>query len=226
MVFGATYPSQNRDGVGNAGIFSTAPEMLPLASALARALFRRTSRIHGHHGDVWEERYSAQPILDDESLAERIEYTEMNPVKANLCREPDQWCGLSSARHADFEIPFEMVHAREWQRSTRNAKSRLGHHTKVQRLRIARGREGVRRRVMAFLNRNPFSRPRRPKRTRAPLCFGTLENWRVYRVLYRSFRRAYAIASKSFLAGKWKTVVPAGCFRPPVNRIVSDTAAT
>lgn len=187
---------------------------------------RGVNRIHGHHGDVWEDRYSAQPILDDESIAERIEYTEMNPVKAGLCREPDQWCGLSSASHDKLILAFDMVHAREWQRTSHNAKTRLVAHTKRHFLSIVRIRDGVRRRVMDFLKRDPFSRPKRPKRTQQPLCFGSIENWRCYRDLYRSFRFAHAIASAAFSSGEWSTSFPNGSFRPPIQQVVSDTSAT
>ncbi len=38
---------------------------------------RAVNRIRQHHGEVWDDRYSAQPILDEEALRERIEYTEM-----------------------------------------------------------------------------------------------------------------------------------------------------
>ncbi len=190
--------------------------MAYVAGNVARAV----NRIHSHHGDVWEERFSAQPILDEPSLQDRIEYTEWNPVRAGLCGQPDEWCGLSSAKHAEYEMPFEMLHKREWQRSSSRAESRVGAHTKTHKLRITRLLEGMRLEVMDFLRRDPFTRPVRPKRTRAPLCFGLLENWRRYRDKYRAFCDEYRIASAIFLEGVWDTAFPSGSFRPPIFHIV------
>jgi hypothetical protein len=52
-------------------------------------------RITGWSGKFWEERFSATPILDDESLMERIRYILMHGVKEGLVARSADWPGLT-----------------------------------------------------------------------------------------------------------------------------------
>jgi hypothetical protein len=55
---------------------------------------RAVNRIRRRSGSCFERRYSAEPILDDESLVDRLAYTVTNPVKAGLCRRVCDWPGV------------------------------------------------------------------------------------------------------------------------------------
>jgi hypothetical protein len=61
---------------------------------VARAL----NRFHGRRHQFWSRRYSAIPVLDEQSDIERLLYFLTNPQKADLVDKIEQWPGLSSAR--------------------------------------------------------------------------------------------------------------------------------
>jgi hypothetical protein len=61
---------------------------------VARAL----NRFHGRHHQFWSRRYSAIPVLDEQSDIERLIYFLTNPQKADLVDKIEQWPGLSSAQ--------------------------------------------------------------------------------------------------------------------------------
>jgi len=47
-------------------------------------------------GSFWERRYSAQPILDDDALLQKVGYVLGHGVKEGLVRGCDEWPGLSA----------------------------------------------------------------------------------------------------------------------------------
>ena len=47
-------------------------------------------------GAFWERRYSAQPILDDDALLQKVGYVLGHGVKEGLVRRCDEWPGLSA----------------------------------------------------------------------------------------------------------------------------------
>src|SRR5262245_56628421 len=49
-------------------------------------------------GTFWERRYSAEPVLDDEALVERLRYILAQGVKDGLVRRCRDWPGLSCLR--------------------------------------------------------------------------------------------------------------------------------
>ena len=71
-----------------------AGELADWASYLLGNLARATHRLRGRTGACFERRCSAEPILDDEALVERVVYTVINPVKAGLCRRAEAWPGV------------------------------------------------------------------------------------------------------------------------------------
>jgi hypothetical protein len=60
---------------------------------VARAL----NRFHGRRHQLWARRYSAIPVLDEQTDIERLLYFLTNPQKANLVDTLKDWPGLSSA---------------------------------------------------------------------------------------------------------------------------------
>ena len=44
-----------------------------------------------HHGQFWMEDYFDRYVRDEKHFASAIAYTENNPVRARLCRKPEDW---------------------------------------------------------------------------------------------------------------------------------------
>ena len=72
-----------------------------LRSALGEAHRRYTRHINfreGWRGHLWQERFHSFP-MDEEYLRATVRYVELNPVKARLCRRPQDWRWSSAAAH-------------------------------------------------------------------------------------------------------------------------------
>jgi REP element-mobilizing transposase RayT len=74
-------------------------------------LARAVNRIRRRSGVCFDRRYSAEPILDDEALIDRLVYTVTNPVKAGLCSRADEWPGvvLFAPGPRRMEIPVSWI---------------------------------------------------------------------------------------------------------------------
>jgi REP element-mobilizing transposase RayT len=46
---------------------------------------------HGRYGHLFAERFTARLIEDDEYLFDVCAYVVLNPVKAGLCLQPEDW---------------------------------------------------------------------------------------------------------------------------------------
>ena len=51
---------------------------------------RRINLEHGWQGHLWQERFHSF-VMDDEHLFAAVRYVELNPVRAGLCEQPDEW---------------------------------------------------------------------------------------------------------------------------------------
>jgi REP element-mobilizing transposase RayT len=71
-----------------------AGELASWASFFFGNFARAVNRIRRRSGSCFERRYSAEPILDEEALLDRLVYTVTNPVKAGLCRRVRDWPGI------------------------------------------------------------------------------------------------------------------------------------
>lgn len=69
-------------------------EISEWASYFLGHLSRAVNRIRGRSGGFFERRYSAERILDDGALVDRLVYVVTNPVKAGLSRTADSWPGV------------------------------------------------------------------------------------------------------------------------------------
>lgn len=58
---------------------------------LLTAHVRRYHRQHGSSGHVWQGRFKAFPIQDDEHLFTVLRYIERNPLRAGLVKRAEQW---------------------------------------------------------------------------------------------------------------------------------------
>ncbi len=79
-------------------------------------LARAVNRIRRRRGTCFQRRYSAEPILDDEALIDRLVYVVANPVKAGLCKRARDWLGivLFAAEGEPQEIPVTWVNRDEY----------------------------------------------------------------------------------------------------------------
>ncbi len=59
---------------------------------------RKIGRLVRWRGPFWERRYSAEPVLDEEALVERVGYILAQGVKEGLVRKCRDWPGLSCLR--------------------------------------------------------------------------------------------------------------------------------
>ncbi|HSP20548.1 MAG TPA: transposase, partial [Myxococcaceae bacterium] len=57
---------------------------------------RKVGRVVGWQGAFWERRYSAEPVLDEAALLERVRYILSHGVKEGLVRTCNEWPGLNS----------------------------------------------------------------------------------------------------------------------------------
>ena len=60
----------------------------------------KANKLLGRAGDFWQLDYWDTFMRDDEQTRKAIRYIESNPVKAKLCRAPEEW-PFSSARYRD-----------------------------------------------------------------------------------------------------------------------------
>ena len=71
--------------------------------------------------------------------------------------------------------------------------------------------------VRGVLRQGPHSRPKKVKRSPAPLCHcSDPDKWRAYRDNYRWFVDQYRVASKRLRAGELNVRFPENCFPPPL----------
>jgi REP-associated tyrosine transposase len=52
---------------------------------------RRFNERHGHHGHLFEARFSSTVIKSEEHYLDAIRYVALNPVAAGLCADPADW---------------------------------------------------------------------------------------------------------------------------------------
>lgn len=65
-------------------------------------------RYHRHYqgsGHVWQGRFKAFPIQQDEHLLTVLRYVERNPVRANVVKRAEQWAWSSAAAWGKDELP-------------------------------------------------------------------------------------------------------------------------
>lgn len=194
---------------------------------LAGPLAKRINRLDNFKGQLFERRYSAIPILDELALGERIVYTVTNPVSADLVTEPSRWPGLlmwigGSTRE---EFSHDLKPASLGGRSTcclqlpgeTPEDLSLSHLQRAVKDKVAEIRR-KRRRVLGVArvkNMKVFSSPKRPKKSKAPICHSSSKKARAdYLCFWRSFVQSYRSASEAFRKGEWGVPFPDYCFRP------------
>lgn len=85
--------------------------MLKLNGAYARRFNGRHRRV----GHVFQGPYRSLPLLRDSHLLELCRYIALNPVRAGLCKEPDQWpwcsyAALVGRAEASTFLRLDLIH--------------------------------------------------------------------------------------------------------------------
>jgi putative transposase len=70
---------------------------------------RRYHRHYDSSGHVWQGRFKAFPIQQDEHYLSVVRYVERNPLRANLVRRAENWL-WSSHRHRQSAEASELIH--------------------------------------------------------------------------------------------------------------------
>ncbi len=191
------------------------------------------NRLRGRQGTFWSKRYTAIPVVDDESVIDRIGYTLHNPANAGLCGTASEWPGLSTleastderAACGPIDLPVALPPAWRGMDPGQLAKQRrsLRHELRDRERAVAATRRaaGLKRpRVDRVISAVTWSdRPALPKRSRAPACFAATEAARkMYRKMRREIVRAYLMASDAFRSGVLDVMFPASMFAPRLER--------
>ena len=88
---------------------------------LATNISKKVGFLAGWRGAFWERRYSAQPVLDEEALQDRLRYLLAHGPKEGLVRKCAEWPGLSSLKLLLVRRPRRF----RWFDWTRRSSSRL-----------------------------------------------------------------------------------------------------
>jgi REP element-mobilizing transposase RayT len=83
---------------------------------------KKVGKLIDWRGAFWERRYSAQPVLDDAALLQKVQYVLAHGPKEGLVRTCAEWPGLSSLRLMLDGKP-RRVRWFNWTRRCRNATS-------------------------------------------------------------------------------------------------------
>jgi len=87
-----------------------------LAQCLKQAHGRYAAYWNGQRsstGHVWQGRFYSCP-LDERHLWEGLRYVELNPVRAGMVEQPEQWPWSSAAAHCGFASPDPILEMDRW----------------------------------------------------------------------------------------------------------------
>jgi REP element-mobilizing transposase RayT len=59
---------------------------------------KKVGRLVDWTGSLWQRRFAAEPVLDDDAAVDRLRYILSHGVKEGLVRQPSEWPGLSCLR--------------------------------------------------------------------------------------------------------------------------------
>jgi putative transposase len=87
-----------------------------LAQSLRQAHGRYAAYWNGQRcstGHVWQGRFYSCP-LDEKHLWQALRYVELNPVRAGMVEQPEQWPWSSAAAHCGFANPDSVLEMERW----------------------------------------------------------------------------------------------------------------
>jgi len=89
-------------------------------------LARDVNRLRGRRGPVFERRYAAAPVIDDQARVERMVYTLANPTRAGLVPSHRHWPGIclwAAGGRAVRRTCHRLRHGK-WERACKRARGR------------------------------------------------------------------------------------------------------
>ena len=173
----------------------------------------------GWHGKFWERRFSAEPILDEEALDERMRYIFAHGIKEGLVKKHSDWPGLTALPELLGQTPRSFAWpGRSTDIRTPLVIEPLPHHSELSSAaRIARIKTLIKEAenqaklgrmnndflgVSKVLSKHPHDFPKRLNKTPRPLCHAFCRTVReAFIASYRAFRQAYRVASEAYRAG-------------------------
>jgi len=194
----------------------------------------------GRTGSVWERRYDAQAILDDESALGRVRYTLQNPQQAKLVRHIDEWPGfvaLSGLTKSEqlasswydwtawhrarcprdltpfrrtSELTLSKLPALEGQSDADYARDIL------ESLDVLDPNERVLG-VDRVLDTDVEGRPAKSKRARRPYAFGALDAVLNHRACCQAIAAVYELCRERYRRGEHVTEWPPGTYAPGLS---------
>ena len=134
---------------------------------------RRYHRHYHSSGHVWQGRFKAFPVEQDEHLLSVLRYVERNPLRANLVARAQQWPWSSLAWRASGERPdmladWPIACPRDWLARVNRAQSKAEEDALKRAIERGQpfGRDGWVRRTAKRLGLESTLRPRgRPRKT-------------------------------------------------------------
>ena len=69
----------------------------------------RMNRKHGRSGHLFRNHYSWHPVENDEHLLEAVRYILLNPVRAGISENPEDWRWSSYRAIADLDLPPDFL---------------------------------------------------------------------------------------------------------------------
>lgn len=200
-------------------------------------------------GKLWDRRYDAEPVLDDEAAIGRLRYILAHGVKEGLVARVDEWPGMSCVPELrdgvqrTFAWPGSEASARETPIPLRtkpmpcwSGHSAAARHQFVSDLiesieaQAQDERTGPPLGLRAIEAQHPHHRPNKPKRSRRPTCHAsTAEARSAYLAKYEAFVAAFreAVARRHERARVRRDAVPElplYAYGPPATRPVLRAA--
>ncbi len=210
-------------------------------------LSKQLGRLHDWSGQMFDPRYKAIPISDEEEAqVARLRYLLEHGVKEGLVQRPGDWPGVQCVTEltrgpsrlrgiwrGGRSVPPEERNTREtlelspfppWE--SRILRDRLKAALEIVADVEKRGLEALLETgsrplgERAILSQNPHDRPRVVKRSPAPIAHAaTIETWLAMKTAYWEFVAAYREAVEQWKHGPG-AVFPEGCFPPRAPFVV------
>jgi len=94
-----------------------AQQLARFVGGFAQTYAQYRNRRRSASGKLFEERYKCIPITSEEQMAVTLAYVELNPVRASVCKEPENYRWTTYHRHCGFE-GRELLFSELWQPSS------------------------------------------------------------------------------------------------------------
>lgn len=204
---------------------------------------KRVAKIVDWPDKVWARRFSAEPILDNAALEERLQYVVSHGVKEGLVERVREWPGLhcvqfiledkqedfvwkaGSSQNAEHETegdtsdscPLKTTRFPVWNDlSQSELRSKIENMIAVIENEAHEQRKGRVLGVKSILECNPHHRPSAKKSLIRPMCHASKPDLITdYKSKYKKFVESYRSSLDDLVAAASKLVLPTAAYWPP-----------